>query len=59
MLFATSPDYGSSTDQVVGGSSKGPRWSASPAEGVRRGELHWYEAHGFGKKELKRKRYLD
>jgi hypothetical protein len=26
---------------------------------VRRAELHWYEAHGFGKKELKRKRYLD
>ncbi|MBS1810659.1 MAG: hypothetical protein JST84_21020 [Acidobacteria bacterium] len=22
-------------------------------------ELHWYEAHGIGKKELKRKRYLD
>jgi hypothetical protein len=22
-------------------------------------ELHWYEAHGLGKKEIKRKRYLD
>ncbi len=22
-------------------------------------ELHWYEAHGIGKKEMKRKRYLD
>jgi hypothetical protein len=22
-------------------------------------ELHWYEAHGIGKKELKRKRYLE
>jgi hypothetical protein len=22
-------------------------------------EIHWYEAHGIGKKELKRKRYLD
>ena len=22
-------------------------------------ELHWYEAHGIGKKELKAKRYLD
>ena len=21
-------------------------------------ELHWYEAHGIGKKEIKRKRYL-
>jgi hypothetical protein len=26
---------------------------------VRTAELHWYEAHGIGKKELKRKRYLD
>ena len=26
---------------------------------VRRAELHWYEAHGIGKKEIKRKRYLD
>ena len=22
-------------------------------------ELHWYEAHGIGKKDVKRKRYLD
>jgi hypothetical protein len=22
-------------------------------------ELHWYEAHGIGKKEFKRKQYLD
>jgi hypothetical protein len=26
---------------------------------VRLTELHWYEAHGIGKKEFKRKRYLD
>ncbi len=26
---------------------------------TRRAELHWYEAHGIGKKEIKRKRYLD
>ena len=26
---------------------------------VRKAELHWYEAHGIGKKEFKRKRYLD
>lgn len=26
---------------------------------IRRAELHWYEAHGIGKKELKRKTYLD
>ena len=26
---------------------------------IRLAELHWYEAHGIGKKELKRKKYLD
>ena len=26
---------------------------------VRRAELHWYEAHGVGRKEFKRKRNLD
>ena len=26
---------------------------------VRLAERHWYEAHGIGKKEFKRKRYLD
>jgi hypothetical protein len=25
----------------------------------RRAELHWYEAHGIGKREIKRKRYMD
>jgi hypothetical protein len=26
---------------------------------IRLAELHWYEAHGIGKKEFKRKTYLD
>jgi hypothetical protein len=26
---------------------------------VRVAELHWYEAHGIGRKEMKRKSYLD
>jgi hypothetical protein len=26
---------------------------------VIRAELHWYEAHGIGRKEYKRKRYLE
>jgi len=26
---------------------------------IRKAELHWYEAHGLGQKEIKRKRYLD
>jgi len=30
-----------------------------PDSSVRLAELHWYEAHGIGKRELKAKRYLD
>jgi hypothetical protein len=30
-----------------------------PSGRVRRAELHWYEAHGIGRREIKRKRYLD
>ena len=26
---------------------------------LRRAEVHWYEAHGIGRREIKRKRYLD
>lgn len=26
---------------------------------IRLAELHWYEAHGIGRKEIKRKHYLD
>ena len=26
---------------------------------IRKAELHWYEAHGIGKKEIKRKQYVD
>ncbi|MGA9770253.1 MAG: hypothetical protein WBV94_14530 [Blastocatellia bacterium] len=26
---------------------------------IRLAELHWYEAHGIGRKEFKRKQYLD
>jgi hypothetical protein len=38
---------------------KGQALIRLPNGRVRRAELHWYEAHGIGKKELKRKRYLD
>jgi hypothetical protein len=30
-----------------------------PGGRVRKAELYWYEAHGIGRKEFKRKRYLD
>jgi len=26
---------------------------------IRLAELHWYEAHGIGRREIRRKRYLD
>ena len=26
---------------------------------IRLAELHWYEAHGIGKREMKKKHYLD
>jgi len=30
-----------------------------PDSTVRLAEVHWYEAHGIGRKELKIKRYID
>jgi len=30
-----------------------------PNGALRRAELHWYEAHGIGKRDVKIKRYLD
>jgi hypothetical protein len=29
------------------------------AESVRKAEVHWYEAHGIGRKKLKIKRFVD
>ena len=26
---------------------------------LRRAEIHWYEAHGIGRRDFKRKRYLE
>lgn len=30
-----------------------------PSGKIRLAEIHWYEAHGIGKKEIKRKKYLE
>jgi hypothetical protein len=38
---------------------KGVAQVALPDGDIRRAELHWYEATGFGRKEFKIKRYLD
>jgi len=38
---------------------KGTATVRLPSGALRRVELHWYEAHGIGKRDLKIKRYLD
>lgn len=38
---------------------KGEAMIALPGDRIRRAELHWYEAHGVGKVQIKRVRYLD
>ncbi len=30
-----------------------------PSGEIRKAELHWYEAHGIGKKKMKIKRFMD
>lgn len=39
--------------------SKGVTTVRLPNGALRKVELHWYEAHGIGKRDLKIKRYLD
>jgi hypothetical protein len=36
-----------------------PNQARLPNGNVRKAELHWYEAHGIGKRKLKIKRFLD
>jgi hypothetical protein len=38
---------------------KGIAYIRHSSGNIRLVELHWYEAHGIGKKEIKRKRYLE
>ena len=38
---------------------KGTATIRLPNGALRRVELHWYEAHGIGKRDMKIKRYLD
>jgi len=37
---------------------KGKALVRMPDGRLRMAELHWYEGHGVGRKEVKRKRYL-
>jgi len=38
---------------------KGAAMIELPNGSIRYAEIHWYEAHGIGRRELKFKRYLD
>lgn len=38
---------------------KGEAMIKLPGGRIRKAELQWYEAHGIGKRRIKRKRYLD
>jgi hypothetical protein len=38
---------------------KGIAYVRLPNDNIRRVELHWYEAHGIGRKDVKIKCYLD
>lgn len=38
---------------------KGIAFVKLPNDNIRHVELHWYEAHGIGKKDIKIKHYLD
>jgi len=38
---------------------KGTATIRRPNGSLRKAEIHWYEAHGLGRKEFKRKRYME
>ena len=38
---------------------KGTAYIRLTTSGVRKAEVHWYEAHGIGRKKMKIKRFLD
>jgi hypothetical protein len=38
---------------------KGVAWIRLSSGEVRLAELHWYEAHGIGRRDIKRKRFLE
>ena len=44
---------------VDGASLKGLEKFVLKVVRIRSAELHWYEAHGIGKKKMKIKRFLD
>lgn len=38
---------------------KGIAWIRLLSGDIRLAELHWYEAHGIGRRDIKRKRFLE
>jgi hypothetical protein len=53
--------FRSSMDQVDAANSRAWPWAMVRLQGgkIRKAELHWYEAHGIGKKKMKIKSFLD
>jgi hypothetical protein len=41
------------------GKMKGKALVRTPSSSLRQAEIHWYKAHGIGKRDFKIKRYLD
>jgi hypothetical protein len=57
--FGTSCDFASNLALVDGASSEGNATVQLANGRIRMAELHWYEAHGIGRKKMKIKRFLD
>jgi len=57
--FALCLSYARLTVEVDGGNVKGFGNVRLPNGALRRVELHWYEAHGIGRRDLRIKGYLE
>jgi len=58
-LFGNSLGSGSTMAAAGGEKRKGIARVRLSDGAIRLAEVHWYEAHGIGRKELKIKRYID
>ena len=57
--FGNSPAFESAMAEVGGESAKvllASAWKTAP---IRQAEVHWYEAHGIGRRDFKIKRFID
>jgi hypothetical protein len=59
IAFGASRRCGNGTAGSVGAKLKGDATVRLASGSLRWAEIHWYEAHGVGKRGLKIKRFLD